>query len=391
MNKKKTPKFSRELITILVIMLTESLGFSIILPYLNYFAKDLGASPLTVGLISASFSLCQFISAPIIGELSDKFGRKPLLIISQISTFMGFLLLALANSIPMLFISRIVDGLLGSNWTVTKAYLGDITKGDERKKTFGYIGAITAIGFFIGPAIGGPLAKINYSIPAFISAGISLISIFMTAILLEETVKKDNEFNLALSSFFPMRSFIKNIRLPKLRRDFIQFFLFNLAFVIFTANAGLYVDYQLGFGPEDVGIMFFLVGLTRIIFQSLVYPKLIEKFNNKILLTGGSLLLSATLVSMYFIRRALGIYIAVPVFSIGAALTHPSIQDQINQKTKKRNRGKIMGITGSLQSIAQILAPIIGGIIINNFYPGNIGLLAGALMIFTALFEIFGA
>lgn len=389
MKSNPNKKFKKELITILVIMLTESLGFSIILPYLNYFAKDLGASPITIGLISASFSLCQFISAPIIGELSDKYGRKPLLIISQISTLTGFLLLGLAKSIPMLFLSRIIDGLLGSNWTVTKAYLGDITKGDDRKKTFGYVGAIMAIGFFIGPAIGGQLAQISYSIPAFLAAGISLVSIFMTFILLKETVHPDTEFNLSLSSFFPMRTFIESIQLPKLRRDFIQFFLFNLAFVIFTANAGLYMDFQLGFGPEDVGIMFFLVGLTRIIFQSLVYPKLIEKFSNKTLLTTGSILLSLTLFLLYFIKHAWGIYIAVPIFSIGASITHPSIQDQINQKTKKSNRGKLMGITGSLQSITQILAPILGGFIINNFYPGNIGLLASALMVLTVILELF--
>ena len=181
----------KEFFTILLIIFTEVLGWSLILPFLPFLATDLGASPFIVGFIIASFAFCQFISSPIIGKLSDRYGRKPLLLISQFSTVVGFTLLALANSLFIILLSRVIDGLLGSNMTLSRAYLGDIIRNEDQKKQtklFGYMSTVFGLGFFIGPAMGGYLATIDYSIPSFLAAGISVLTLFMVFFLLEETV-----------------------------------------------------------------------------------------------------------------------------------------------------------------------------------------------------------
>ena len=144
-------KLNRKHITILLIQLTEVLGFSLILPFLPLLAQKLGATPLQIGLIATSFSLFQFVSAPIMGGLSDVYGRRPLLILSQFSTLISFLLLGMANALPLIYMSRIVDGLVGSNGTITQAYISDITSKEDRIKMFGIMGIACVLGFLVGP------------------------------------------------------------------------------------------------------------------------------------------------------------------------------------------------------------------------------------------------
>lgn len=378
----------KRLIIIGIIMFTEVLGFSLILPFLPYYAESLGATPIIIGLIISSFSISQFISAPIIGKLSDRYGRKPLLIISQASTFIGFMMLGLANSLLILFLSRLIDGLFGSNMTLTNTYLTDITKGKERAKKLGYFGAIFGLGFFIGPAIGGLLAAINYSIPSFIAAGITLISILLTIILLPETIKRKHTIKLERKDFFPIKDLIKGLRRSDLRLFFLEFFLFILAFTTITSSLALYVKHQLGFGPEDVGISLMIIGLFRIIFQIGFLPKLIDRFSDKQLsITGLITLTTALLLSYFTISREL-FYLMVILFSIGSGLTRPMMINTLSIKSRKNERGKLMGVLDSLASVSQMIGPLIGGLIIENYYPGTIGLLAGGLMILALITEI---
>ena len=183
-------KLDRKLFIILLIQITEVLGFSLILPFLPFYAQSMGATPLTISMIIGLFSALQFVSAPIMGRLSDKWGRRPLLIASQISTLVSFVLLAQANTVWMLFLSRGVDGLLGSNFTIAQAYISDVSSKKDRSKAFGISGAAFGIGFLIGPALGGYLSRFGFAVPAYTAAGISLLTIILTMLFLPETVKK---------------------------------------------------------------------------------------------------------------------------------------------------------------------------------------------------------
>ncbi|HLE06837.1 MAG TPA: MFS transporter, partial [Candidatus Nanoarchaeia archaeon] len=249
----------KRLLTIGLVMFTEVLGWSLILPFLPYYAEEFGATPFTVGLILSSFSMCQFFSAPVIGKLSDRFGRKPMFIVSQLATMAGFVILGFANSLWMIVLSRVVDGLFGSNMTLIHAYLGDISKGKNRAKFMGYFGAFFCMGMFIGPAIGGFLAAIDYSIPSFIAAGMTVISMVLIFVFLEETVKRDGRIVIRRADFFPFKPLLDSFKNVNLRRLFTEFFLFIIAFTTITSSLALFVKHQLGFGPEDVGMALLMV------------------------------------------------------------------------------------------------------------------------------------
>jgi DHA1 family tetracycline resistance protein-like MFS transporter len=378
----------KEFLTISVIMLTEILGWSLILPFLPYYALEFGASPLVVGLLISTFSVFQFISAPIIGKLSDRYGRKPLLILSQFSTFLGFMILGFANSLFMIFLSRVVDGLLGSNMTLSNAYVTDITKGKERAKAFGYLGAIFGLGFFIGPAIGGFLALISYALPSFLAAGMSLITIFLIFFFLEETIEVEKKVKLKASDFFPMKDFVQGVKAKELRAIFLEFFIYLVGFTVVTSSLALYVDAQLGLGPEQVGLLLMIIGGVRIIFQMTLLPKLINRFDERPLIVIGMTLVTVSMFSLYFVQSISMMYVCVALFSIGAGITRPMVVSVISKKSGEKSRGKVMGVADSLGSIARIISPLIGGYMIESFYPGTLGLVASLFVIFAVALEI---
>ncbi len=382
----------KDFFTILIIIFTEVLGWSLILPFLPYLATDLGATPTVVGIIVASFALCQFISAPIIGKLSDKYGRKPLLLISQFSTFIGFILLGVADSLFLVLLSRIIDGLFGSNMTLSRAYLGDITRDEDKKtqtKSFGYMSTAFGIGFFIGPAIGGFLATIDYSIPSFLAAGISGITLIMIVLLLEETVINDKEFKLVIDDFIPLKDLFEGFSNPELQLLLFYFLTFVLSFSLITANLGLFSEYQLGVGPDTVGLYLMFVGLIRVVFQLLIFPKLVNFVSREILFILGQLSIFLAYTQIIFVISGMYMFVIMGLFSIGAGIVRPTLTSEISSKTDLRNRGKVMGVADSLQSLSQILTPILGGWIIETIFPGSLGILSATLLLPSIAVSLF--
>jgi MFS family permease len=373
----------KEFVTILIIIFTEVLGWSLILPFLPYLAGDLGASPTMVGLVIASFALCQFISSPIIGKLSDRYGRKPLLLVSQFSTFLGFIILGMADSLFLVFLSRIVDGLFGSNMTLSRAYLGDIFRNEDKKtqtKAFGYMSTVFGLGFFIGPAIGGYLATIDYSIPSFLAAGIAGITIIMIIFLLDETVTKDKEFQISINDLVPIRDLIDGFRNNELRLQLFYFLTFVLSFSLITANLGLFSEYQLNVGPDTVGLYLMFVGFIRILFQLIIFPKLVNFLSREVLFIIGQISIILAYSQIIFVVSGDFMFIIMGMFSIGAGIIRPTITSEISSKTSIRNRGKVMGVADSLQSISQVLTPLIGGFIIEKMFPGSLGVLSTVIL-----------
>ncbi|MDD4353883.1 MAG: MFS transporter [Candidatus Nanoarchaeia archaeon] len=378
----------KELITIFSIMFTEHLGWSLILPFLPYYVKSFGVSSIYVGLIIASFSFFQFFSAPIIGKLSDKFGRKPLIIMSQIATAIGFLILGFANSVFMIFLSRLVDGLFGSNMTLANAYISDVSKGKDRLKVYGYSGIIFSLGMFIGPAIGGFLATIDYSIPAFLAFFMSLITLGLTVVFLKETVNVSKDVKIKVNDFFPLKDFLAGMKNPLLKNIFFEFFFFIFSFSMLTSSMALFSEVQLKIGPDVIGLLFMFIGIVRILFQALVFPKLANKFSQDSLTITGLIMLIIGLVNIYFVNSLWMLFASFFFFSIGGALSRPSMISNISNKADDSNRGKIMGVFDSLSSISMIIAPIVGAFIIDNFYPGTIGIIAAAFMFISLIFEL---
>src|SRR3989441_5827078 len=181
---------TRPLLIIFLTIFVNLIGFGIIIPLLPFYAETFGASPLVVGLLFGVFSLCQLVAAPALGDLSDRYGRRPVLVFSLAGTVVSFVMLALAQSITMLFLARIVDGLSGGNISTARAYVADITEPRNRARAYGLIGAAFGLGFIFGPALSGLLAKVSYTAPIWATAGITVVATIMAWLWLPETVHR---------------------------------------------------------------------------------------------------------------------------------------------------------------------------------------------------------
>jgi DHA1 family tetracycline resistance protein-like MFS transporter len=371
--------FRREYAVIFLIMVTEVLGFSLVLPFLPLFAQELGASPLVVGLIFASFSLFQFFSAPIMGRLSDSYGRRPMIMLSQFSTFLGFMVLGFADTLALIFASRIIDGLLGSNFTIAQAYMSDISSKKERSKAFGLAGAAFGVGFLIGPALGGYLSEFSYSIPSFVAAALSLSTILMTYLLLPETVKRRKVARIGWDVFglSQFRSYLADAAISS---RLATFFTFILAHMIFISMLALFAQKRLGIGPAGIGFFLTYVGLNAIILRGWLLPKLIDLCGERRLQYISLMCMIIGLTATAFITDFWMLFITMTLFSFGAGTARPLLMGAISRQVPEHEQGAVLGISNSLGSLAQITGPLLGGFLISYAFPGSMALAAAMVM-----------
>lgn len=371
----------KRLIPIFIVVFIDLLGFSLILPLLPYYASTFGASPQTIGYLVASYSLCQFLAAPILGDWSDRYGRRPLLLYSQLGSFLGFVLLAIAPSLPnallWLFISRIIDGVSGGNLTIAQAYISDISTPQDRARNFGMIiGVSFGLGFLLGPSFGGFLSRWGYSVPALAAALLSFSSILATYFLLPETQHQRDE--MRATGIKAYTRVLEYLQLADVRR-LLWVFLFNaLPFALYVTMFALFAKTQLVFTAEQTGYYLGFVGLLGIIWQgSAIGPVVARWGDHKTLLLGLSLsalgLFAVALVDVWWKLVFVALF-----FSLGHGLARPSLTSLITQAAPPNRRGGVLGATTSLESFSRIVAPILGGWII-AVHPTWLGWLGGVL------------
>jgi DHA1 family tetracycline resistance protein-like MFS transporter len=386
--KKTTPKskpatknsiWSKEILTVLAIQITEVLGFSLVLPFLPFYAQELGASPLLIGLILTSYSIFQFFSAPIMGQISDSVGRKPMLLLSQLSTLISFVILAFSNNLWMIFLSRAIDGIFGSNMTIAQAYIADISTPENRGKAMSISGMAFGIGFLIGPAIGGFLSQFGYWIPSLLAAGVTLITIITTITFLRETVTKKENFKITWNefNFFRQLTHFKN---PTLRTLIIIYFSYVLTHGLWVSNFALYADRQLGATAREIGFFLTYIGVISTVLRGGLMSKLIDIFGEYKLQISG---MAMTIMGLFMARftTTWGIFLIITgLFSIGSGMSRPVITAGISRTASDKQQGEIMGLLSSLQSVSQMITPIMGGFIIQTMHPGNLGIAAAMIM-----------
>src|ERR1041385_6057561 len=258
---------NKRLIPIFIVVFVDLLGFSIILPLLPYYADKFGATAELIGILVASYSLCQFIAAPCLGDLSDRFGRRPLLLYSQVGSMAGFILLGLASHLPhglaWLFVARVVDGLSGGNITIAQAYISDVTEAKDRTKSYALIGIAFGLGFLLGPTLGGFLSNFGYDVPAYTAAGFSFASVMATLFLLPETEHQpEPERRSGLRAYARV---IEYFEIGSLRRLLFIFLFFALPFSLYVSMFALFADRQLHFTAAQTGYFLGFVGLLGIV------------------------------------------------------------------------------------------------------------------------------
>ncbi|MDR7453316.1 MAG: MFS transporter, partial [Armatimonadota bacterium] len=277
----------RPLLIIFLIVLVNLIGFGIIIPLLPFYAMRLGASAFTIGLLFASFSVAQLLAAPLLGELSDRYGRRPVLIFSLVGTVVSFALLALANSVAMVFVARIIDGLSGGNISTARAYIGDITTVENRARGFGLIGAAFGLGFVFGPALGGVLGHLGYSAPAW---GAALIAAAATALAwawLPETARRTEARRP-----WPWGEIGRVLRRPVLGRLLLVDFLYWATFTAYQTTFALFGARRFGFDVPQTGYLLAVVGVIGVVVQLTVVGRVVRAFGERRVLPAGLLLAS---------------------------------------------------------------------------------------------------
>ena len=253
---------TRPLLIIFLTILVNLIGFGIIIPLLPFYAQTFGASPLAIGLLFASFSFCQLIAAPLLGDWSDRWGRRPILIFSLLGTVVSFAMLALAHSLAMLFAARIVDGLSGGNISTARAYIGDITTDENRARAFGLLGAAFGLGFIIGPGLGGLFARISYTAPIWAAAIITIVAAVLAWLWLPETVHR-----VHADSMSPWKALSELSRRPGLRLLLTIDFLYWMSFAVYQTTFALFGARRFNFDATHIGYLLSAFGLLGVIVQ----------------------------------------------------------------------------------------------------------------------------
>jgi MFS transporter, DHA1 family, tetracycline resistance protein len=361
------------LLPIFLIVLVDVLGLTIILPLLPFYAEKYGASATVVGLLISAYALCQLISGPILGRMSDHMGRKPLLILSQCGTFVGFIILALANSLWVIFLSRIIDGLTAGNLSLAQAYIADVTTPENRAKSFGVIGVAFGIGFLIGPATSGFLSQFGYAYPIFTAAFLSMCSIICTSTLLPKAEPHTGVADAGPAgrrlSVFEWKGYLEYFARPKLGNLLWQFFFFAFSFALFTSGFALYAQRRYTwnghpFGVKEVGYVFAYIGFLGLILQGGLIGRLVKLLGERTLVWTG-FGVSAIGYGMLAWTDTLGQLLFASTVNSYSGVLRPAVTSLITQQAGKREQGVVLGLTQSITSICQIVAPVIAGALID--------------------------
>ena len=394
------------LLTIFIIVFVDLLGFSLILPLLPYYAEKYGASPFVVGLLVASYAAASLIGSPLLGRLSDRFGRRPILLVSVFGTLLGFLLLGFAAQIGqglaklvapsaanafvlgVLFFARLLDGLTAGNLTVAQAYITDVTDAKNRARGLGLIGAAFGLGFIIGPAVGGLLSKTSYSLPAFVAAGIATLNLVQIFFVLPESLTEERRLEMGERQRppFTFKALIIAINRPVVGPLLTVRFFFGLAFATFQTIFALYAQYKLGLEADKTGFILAYVGILSVVVQGGLIGPLTKRFRENWLIITGLWLMAFSLLAWAFVPNLVVLLIVMLPLALSGGVLGTVIQSAITKAVQPQEIGGMLGIAGALESLTRVIAPIVGGYLLGNLGTWAPGIFSAILMAWAVWF-----
>ena len=358
------------LLPVFLIVLVDVFGLTLVIPLLAIYAETFHATALQATLLVSVFAACQLVSGPLIGHASDRTGRKPMLIMSQIGTFIGFIILARASSLWMIYLARVIDGATAGNLSLAQAYIADNTAPEDRAKKFGLIGIAFGLGFFVGPSITGFLsARYGLTAPIYLAAVMSATSIAATALLL-----KGGRPTTSLAhrrAALHWKTYAEYFARPELRARLLQFLFFMLSFSTFISGFALFAERRFvwqghPFGPREIGYVFGLVGLLGILLQGGLIGRLVKGFGESPLAVMGFTSLVIGYLGLGLAQSIGALLVVSAIASFGNGVLRPALTSLITQQAGRHEQGIVLGLTQSMTSVASIVAPVVTGLLIQQ-------------------------
>lgn len=374
---------TRPLLVIFLTIFVNLVGFGIIIPLLPFYAESFGASPLTIGLLFAIYSACQLVASPALGDLSDRYGRRPVLIFSLLGTVVSFVMMAMAHTIWVLFAARIVDGLSGGNISTARAYVADVTEPKDRSKAYGLIGAAFGLGFIMGPALSGILAAYSMTAPIWAAAGVTMVATLMAWFWLPETVHR-----ASAGTGNPFRSLAEMLRRPGLRRMLWVDFIYWFAFAIFQTTFALFVARRFGFTVSTTGYFFAGFGVLGAVVQGLAIRPVVHRLGDKptFLLGLGCAavgLIGATLAP------TVGLFtVALVPLALGIGFGHPTVSSLVSRAGGRDEQGRVQGAAGAMESLGRAVGPVWGNAALARYGDSVPYLSAAACLVLTLFLSV---
>jgi DHA1 family tetracycline resistance protein-like MFS transporter len=369
---------------LLIIFLTifvNLVGFGIIIPLLPFYAGKFGASALTVGLLFAVFSLCQLAASPVLGALSDRYGRRPILIFSLAGTVVSFVMLAMAQSIAMLFFARIVDGLSGGNISTARAYVADVTEPKDRARAYGLIGVAFGLGFIFGPALSGVLAaKVSYTAPIWAAAGLTVVAVIMAWLWLPETVHRTSAGHAHL-----LRTIVELLRRPGLRRLLVIDYVYWLAFAVFQTTFALFAARRFGFDAPETGYFFTAFGILGAIVQGFLIRPVVRRFGDKSTFQVGLICAMVGLVAASLSQSVAVFALTLVPLAFGIGFGHPTMSSLISRAARDDEQGKVQGAASAMESLGRTIGPVWGNASLQRYGEAVPYLSASGFLLMTLL------
>jgi len=370
-NVKTDRFFTPPLIIIFITVFIDLIGFGMVIPILPFYAETepFNASPFEIGFLFAIYSLMQFIFAPMLGRLSDKYGRRPILFISILGSALGYFVIGFASTLLLVFVGRIIGGITGANISTAQAYIADVTTRENRARGMGLFGATFGLGFILGPAIAGILSKYGVHVPFYCAAVLSLTNAIALYFILPESLPPERRTSAAQGPS-KLRLLIDSLKEPLFGTLNLVYFLLITAFSIMTYAFVLFTAYRFGYTAEQNGYLFAYVGMMSVIGQGLLFGFFVRRVGEAILICIGCFLMALSLFFMPFVGPAQGGLIALliccTVLSFGNAMASPALTSLVSKITSETQQGSRLGIMQSGASLARAIGPMVGGVLLNN-------------------------
>jgi len=380
---------NRALILVYATIFLDVLGLGVLIPVLPYYAQQYRADALTVGFLSAAFSIAQFAASPFLGALSDRIGRRPVILVNILGSSIAYFLFGWVNSLWMLMLARVLEGITGGSISTAQAYIADVTPPEDRMKRFGLIGAVFGLGFVIGPAFGGFLSTFSLSMPAYAAGVLCFLAAVFGFFMLPESlpVEKRATVGLSLSDANPFQKIADALSRDSIRAILLAIFSVNVAFSGLQSNFALFTLKRFQMGPQDNAWIFVYIGLLSIFMQGVVVRRMPKTLNPVTTCITGLTAMAFGFLGISMATQSWHLYPAIAILAFGNGIAAPMLTGLISRRVGEQEQGTVLGSSQAILSSTRIVGPIFAGLVFDAlgsgapYWTGAILALAGAAIV----------